>query len=450
MLSKLILICVAIITGTSSLRAGTYTNPILKVKVEDFPGNRLLKILFITIRTEKSDSLYYLSVSFDDKSTGSDTRFDLLTNKGIIGKNNSISITKNMFRDYKLYYVFPPFVAGTNNISVSGMVSRNKTAFQIADRCSFEFNLLPGTGLIKGPDGKVGRTFELNGIPIFANITYDNEIDIFKDADHDGLLDSWENFALEILRPYLAFNPNEEYLRDSKAGLLIFSRISPYQDSKGTTARYIVFRSVVTFSKDYGDGLGLGSHNGDTQEYISYWKIEGLNKIYLIKLQMVRHTGSLIPSAPMTEFDPETQYKRSNGTPYLFVENGKHGLWPNNNMCNEQSKYECEWDYNTSHVKRPDAFNVGEPENPFMDKLNTSDISITGPHKKAYNIFNGESIWLITNFMGGRGNDGTGSTSIGQLLRASETTIMDGSRVVNPNLINKQMNDVNPVNVTFR
>jgi len=163
-----------------------------------------------------------------------------------------------------------------------------------------------------------GRKLSSN-FPIFVKENEVGNIDI--DPDEDGIMQKWEDMAMEYINPYIELDEGEDWLiRREKPHIVItdlspkkvipplmndlgekelkkygetgvimtatdhvanFVRVHPYPDLSNkpdssyhsmNLPRYIIFRYVVTWSFDYGR-YGITEHIGDHERIFMAWKI---------------------------------------------------------------------------------------------------------------------------------------------------------------------------------
>ena len=78
------------------------------------------------------------------------------------------------------------------------------------------------------------------------------------DIDEDGLVDLWEDQALDRLRPILQFDESEPLLEDSTAVLHGVGRIAPASDNSSRIRLFL----MIGFSQDYGRcGVNLRTYS---------------------------------------------------------------------------------------------------------------------------------------------------------------------------------------------
>jgi hypothetical protein len=79
-----------------------------------------------------------------------------------------------------------------------------------------------------------------------------------EDLDLDGLVDLWEDVALERLRPLRRMDEEEALFQDPTAAVADVGRVA----AAGERFRVFV---MLGYSKDYGSCGGFTSHNGDSE-----------------------------------------------------------------------------------------------------------------------------------------------------------------------------------------
>ena len=220
-------------------------------------------------------------------------------------------------------------------------------------------------GIITGSDGRLGTAFNL-GIPIYGGI----------DKDNDGLNDDWENSAISSLRPNLVFDENEDNLQNNR--IAIFTRVTPLSQYGQD---YIVFLNTIAFDQDNGTAIaGLAPHKGDTEQFQTIWKVVDNNTIQLAGLRTSGHKRTVIKERikePFKRFKDifKTREVFSKGESWfgnlqeieisndgqinIYIEEDKHGTWPTKSICEKKSRRAL--DCGGGEIRRPPAYNVGEP-----------------------------------------------------------------------------------------
>ena len=132
-----------------------------------------------------------------------------------------------------------------------------------------------------------GRTLTSN-LPIFVK---EDEVGNTKiDSDGDGIVQEWEDAAIEYINPYIELDKKEPWLtRQDTDHVANFVRVHPYPDFYYVSdfsyhsmhlPQYVIFRYLVTWSKDYGrQSIGdydidiFTGHSGDHERIFMAWKV---------------------------------------------------------------------------------------------------------------------------------------------------------------------------------
>jgi hypothetical protein len=220
-----------------------------------------------------------------------------------------------------LRFALPLWQPGTNDVMVVASAGHPRRSVSAFKRMRL---LVPESfGATRASDTAV---FQLPGIPMWATGC---PFAFCKDADQDGLLDLWENVAVESLRPSLYYRQDEDLLRHPEHHVQVFTRVAPFTLREWTCltsercerpaatwcrrpshATHIVFLNAIAFAKDYGypnrfdlsvpveiaDVLGwifgtdltppvvsdgyvddsedVMNHNGDVEKFAVAWRID--------------------------------------------------------------------------------------------------------------------------------------------------------------------------------
>jgi hypothetical protein len=139
------------------------------------------------------------------------------------------------------------------------------------------------------------------------------------------------------------------------------------------------------FSRDYGF-LGF-DHPGDTEAFAMLFRVE--DEATLRWVGSVAKGHACLTCGPKYAWNVQ-EYTRD-GVPLVFVEQDKHGLWPNGHGCRTQAPFLCRGD----RSMRPPATNVGDwtHEGPraLVDALD--GLSLDGPFAELAGFFPGEAVW---------------------------------------------------------
>jgi hypothetical protein len=138
-----------------------------------------------------------------------------------------------------------------------------------------------------------GGTTLMSNLPIFVSETEKgSEIDL----DGDGILQEWEDKAMEFINPYIEIDEEEPWKDNQDSDHVAnYVRVHPYDSFSNLTSfsssnlpRYIIFRYVITWSEDYGrqtvGGVNLDfitSHKGDHERIFMAWKVIDGNTLKL-------------------------------------------------------------------------------------------------------------------------------------------------------------------------
>jgi hypothetical protein len=213
-----------------------------------------------------------------------------------------------------------------------------------------------------------------------------------KDADGDGLNDLWENVTIEQLRPRLMLDANDQLFERHADAVVVLTSLVPIE-RRGES--YVLLASVVTFSRDYGH-LGGFDHPGDTEAFGMLFKVDESDGLSWVASAAKGH-HCLTCSPRFGWLDQEFAV---DGTPQLYVEQDKHGLWQNGRSCREHAAFSCKGD----RVLRPSAINIGDysadGSRGLIDGL--SGLSPNGPFGQLAGVFPGDAVWGLASRVPGR------------------------------------------------
>ncbi len=306
---------------------------------------------------------------------------------------------------------FALWQTGENKLRITANTSTGSDSIDVLFKFNPEFAI---SGIGREGDGRFGSSFSIPNIPIYAS---DCRFAICTDLDQDGLLDLWEEMALQQLSPIAELDENEEMIERWRYRKLIqesggldpfvepinklnlFTRITPVS-SKETGEEYILFLNSVTFTRDYGSPIfDLDPHTGDTERLKIAWKVdEDRDEIFLDRLWTRGHKKNRPKKFTPIESELE-DIELERGLVRFYIEEDKHGTWPSKNSCESKSRrpYDCGWDAEndlsldpngTDGIFRPDSYNVGEPYGGLPGKYGWALID----DLTAYG-FPGEAIW---------------------------------------------------------
>jgi hypothetical protein len=206
---------------------------------------------------------------------------------------------------------------------------------------------------------------------------------ICKDRDRDGLNDLWENVAATQLRPRLMLDSGDMLLQRKADAVRVMTSVVPLNRNG---RQYVLFASVIAFTRDYGY-RGSWDHAGDTEAFGMLFRLGPDDTL--------RWVASTAKGHPCLLCDPRYHWKMQefagDGTPLLFVEKDKHGLWQNGPACRSESAFSCRSD----HPLRPSAVNIGDyarhDQATLIDSLD--GLAKNGPFGELAGLFPGDAIW---------------------------------------------------------
>jgi hypothetical protein len=219
-----------------------------------------------------------------------------------------------------------------------------------------------------------------------------------KDADDDGLNDLWENMLVEQLRPRLMFDASDGLFRGNTDTVRTLTSVVPIE--RGGQS-YVLVTHVIAFTRDYGF-LGTFSHPGDTESFGMLFKADDNDGLTWVASASKGHPCLTCKS----RYSWSGQDFASDGTPEVYVERDKHGLWSEGRRCRELAAFRCRGDRSV----RPSAINVGDyspdASRGLVDGLD--GLSPSGPFGALAGVFPGDAIWTRSRsrvngrFCGGR------------------------------------------------
>ena len=199
-------------------------------------------------------------------------------------------------------------------------------------------------------------------------------VDKAGDIDGDGIDQEWENAAMNLIKPVVELDEEEDWLIKDRPDyqMVYFVRVTGYtpevyepvptatppglvQDKPAAHPAYILFYIVFGWQKDYGAVGGLfEEHRGDSENVVMAWKVTSDTTAELEWVRTSAHGGidrhnglwnawqrscSLANIATVTkklggsemmcsslEFD-------ANGRLVLYAGEDKHALYPNADLC---------------------------------------------------------------------------------------------------------------------
>lgn len=223
------------------------------------------------------------------------------------------------------------------------------------------------------------------------------------DADHDGLVDDWEDALLDRLRPRMALHPEEPLLEDPEGRFGYVARVFRPENGPSDVVRVIL---VTGFSYDPGvllfGKIPMSAHDGDSERVAVELKLTGngreatLNRAYFAVHEHTINDQSRLYAAD--ELDRELTLGRdAGGEPrwVVFPSKGKHPEFANPAACAATSLHgtglfreHCAASEAEGHALLPPVVNAGEPAHHRAD-----DLAIVG--------FAGDDAWAEQKFCGG-------------------------------------------------
>ncbi len=234
------------------------------------------------------------------------------------------------------------------------------------------------------------------------------------DLDGDGIVDVWEDAALDRLRPIQRFDEDETLVNDDPTAVLAdVGRVAPEGD-------FVHVFIMLGYSKDYGSCGGFTGHNGDSERValeLERLEGEGAGDVRVRQAYTAAHEGtsndhSQIFTGPdlatlVHDIDP------SSGEPrwVVFPSSDKHGTYATIDICEGVSSIPClDEDCGPDDVGNPAMYdrlppyvNAGEEAMPLV-----TDLTAIG--------FPGDDAWAVQDFCGGLGGSGCSDDVRNKLL----------------------------------
>jgi hypothetical protein len=235
-----------------------------------------------------------------------------------------------------------------------------------------------------------------------------------EDLDLDGLVDLWEDVALERLRPLRRMDEEEALFQDPTAAVADVGRVA----AAGERFRVFV---MLGYSKDYGSCGGFTSHNGDSERValdLEVFPGGGAGGVVVRAAYTAAHEGTVSDkgaiysgaglNALVIDADPWTREPRW----VVFPSADKHATYASVAICEAVSWLPCfDEDCGPEGVNDPESYdllpelwgNAGELAAPRI-----SDLTELG--------FPGDDAWTDADFCGGLGGTGCSSPVRAKLL----------------------------------
>jgi len=258
-----------------------------------------------------------------------------------------------------------------------------------------------------------GRTLT-SSIPIFVEEDEVDDIEI--DSDGDGIVQEWEDKAMEYVNPNFELDEDEDWLTHPEHHVVNFVRIFPYPSKNNR--QYLLFTYCVTWSRDYGRA-GFAGHNGDVERVIMAWKITDPEEknLQLKKVFTSAHGGDNDHSAVWDARDRSCFTCGIDNWPVdeemcgklVFEENilklqvseDKHAIYPTVSCCEgvtltyAVAGFVME-DCGGGVTKQFECYNAGEPGNHLIDDLDdpSSWKGLSESKRNSLiNLFPNEQVW---------------------------------------------------------
>jgi hypothetical protein len=207
--------------------------------------------------------------------------------------------------------------------------------------------------------------------------------ELCKDRDGDGLNDLWENVAAAQLSPRLMMDSSDGLFGGSPDAARVLTTVMPI--TRGTQS-YVLFASAIAFSRDYGY-LGAWAHAGDTEAFGMLFRVDQGDTLRWVASAAKGHPCLVC----RPRFHRHSQDFADDGTPLVFVERDKHGLWSNQRACQQEAAFGCRGD----RAMRPAAVNIGNHAlkggSAMVDALD--GLAAHGPFGELAGAFPGDAVW---------------------------------------------------------
>lgn len=237
------------------------------------------------------------------------------------------------------------------------------------------------------------------------------------DPDCDGVLQEFEDAALQRLNPKFELDEEEPWLKNKNVDKVVnFGRVTVYPSREHP--KYLLVHFAVTWSRDYGratvTGRGPGidhynktiaiKHNGDVERITEAWEIIDDKTAELRWVYMSAHGGETLHSGiwnakgescntGKVKFGPDQKLcstlQFEDGRVKVQASEGKHAMYPTVKVCEDvRLVATIGEDCGGGGTHLFPVYNAGEPHHPLMDD---------GSH-----IFPGEKIWTAQEFCGSK------------------------------------------------
>ncbi len=234
-----------------------------------------------------------------------------------------------------------------------------------------------------------------------------------EDVDADGLVDAWEDVALQLLHPLRRFDEDESAVGDATAVLADVGRVAPVGDGVHV---YV----MLGYSRDYGSCGGFTGHEGDSERValdLEDFAEGGPGGMVMRAAYTAAHEGTVndhgqvFAGGDLDQLvfgpDPESAEPRW----VVFPSANKHATYATIDICENVSFIPCvDEDCGPDGVgdrspfdALPPIVNAGEEAAPRVDDL--TDVG-----------FPGDFAWAQQDFCGGLGGSNCSSAVRDKLL----------------------------------
>jgi hypothetical protein len=234
------------------------------------------------------------------------------------------------------------------------------------------------------------------------------------DVDLDGLVDAWEDVAIDRLRPLRRFDESEALFDDATAVLADVGRVVPADDGIG-----IRLYVMLGYSADYGS-CGFTAHNGDSERVVlalDPWRDGGAGGVVVSRAYTAAHEGTandhgqVFAGSDLDQLVFTTDPTWGEPRWVVYPSRDKHATYATVDICEGISIVPCiEEDCAPDGVGDPSAFevvpdfgNAGEEAAPRL-----TDLASLG--------FAGDDAWADQDFCGGLGGGSCSASVRSKLL----------------------------------
>jgi len=254
----------------------------------------------------------------------------------------------------------------------------------------------------------------ISNLPIFVN---ESERGSEIDLDGDGILQEFEDQAMDFINPKFELDEDEDWLKHPEHHVVNFVRVFPYPDKENH--KYVIFTYCITWSRDYGRTHLLG-HDGDVERVIMAYEVisEGGKNLQLRYVFTSAHGGENDHSAvwdawnrscstcgiSLWPFDEEMcgQLVFENNILKLQISEDKHAIYPTKDCCEgvhlvhvkgvvfvmEDCVGGGTWRFNCYNAGEPDCYLIDDLDNPSSWKGLSE-----GKRTSLANLFPQEQVW---------------------------------------------------------